>query len=105
MSFQSQFADYKPHCTLPKLNNPMRVPFMNSIASPNMNNPHIVSTQQVSSSGNENKYYINNFTDKEYFTNKKEVEQKKVTNDFALAWTCVQRDDGSHYCPLRGDTY
>lgn len=105
MSFQSQYADYKSNCYLPKLRYPMTVPFMNSLPSSNTNNEHIARTDKKNTNENENKYYIDSFSGKEYFHSKQQNHQQKKSNDFALGWTCTQRQDGSWYCPLRGDKY
>lgn len=104
MSFQSQYAEYKSNCYLPKLRYPMTVPFMNSLPSSNINNEHIA-IGNTDTSKNENKFYIDSFSGKEYFHSKQHKHQLQKSNDFALGWTCTQRDDGSWYCPLRGDKY
>ena len=104
MSFQSQYAEYKSNCYLPKLRYPMTVPFMNSLPSSNINNKHIASTTR-NTGEIDNKYSIDNFSGKEYFHSKQHHHQTQKSNDFALGWTCTQREDGSWYCPLRGDKY
>lgn len=104
MSFQSQFASYESKCTMPSLKYPMRVPFMNSLPSSNMDNQNIVLSNQRSTTGDDNKYYINSYNHKEKFSNQKDLNSQQ-SNEFALAWTCTQRENGTWYCPLRGDSY
>lgn len=104
MSFQSQFATYENKCIMPSLKYPMRVPFMNSLPSSKMENRNIALSNQKSTVGDDNRYYINSFSPKEYFGNKKDTNNHS-SNDFALAWTCTQRENGTWYCPLRGDIY
>jgi len=104
MSFQSQFATYENKCIMPSLKYPMRVPFMNSLPSSNMNNQNITLSNQRSTTGDDNKYYINNFITNEHFS-KQKFTNSQQSNDFALAWTCTQRENGTWYCPLRGDKY
>lgn len=104
MSFQSQFASYESNCSQSPLRFPMRVPFMNSIQSSNMYNQNIVLSNQLSTSGDDNKYFINSFNSKEKFSNPRPLNNQQ-SNDFALGWTCTQRDNGTWYCPLRGDKY
>ena len=104
MSFQSQYAEYKSNCYLPKLRYPMTVPFMNSLPSSNIKNEHIA-IGNTDTSKNENKFYIDSFSGKEYFHSKQHKHKLQKSNDFALGWTCTQRDDDSWYCPLRGDKY
>jgi len=82
----------------------MTVPFMNSLPSSNVNNEHIATTSRDIGE-NKNKDYIDNFSGKEYFNSKQHKYLSQKSNDFALGWTCTQRDDGSWYCPLRGDKY
>lgn len=103
MSFQSQYAEYNGDCSSSKINIPLKVPFMNSVASTNIDNNNITSVNRPSNTGEDNKYYINSFSKKEFFTGHKSQNNKSKTNDFALGWTCTQRDNGTWYCPLRGD--
>ena len=103
MSFTNQFAPYSQNCYQPEIINPLKVPFMNSV---DLNNDSKYKSPMSRTFQNENKYYINNFNNNENFVNKNSNKStSKKSNDFALAWTCVQRDDGTFYCPLRGDKY
>ena len=121
MSFSNQFSPYTESCQYSNIINPLTVPFMNSVNSSydskykspiNVTNSYMARTEQNSSKYKDfagvtikSKYYINNATNNnENFVSSSKSTSKK-SNDFALAWTCVERNDGTFYCPLRGDKY